>query len=328
MKKIISMLLSLAFAVGVFAVSVSAEGLTINGITNSDSSSSVNSNESSYSSGTVLSENSSQSSNSADTYENSGSVSNAVNSDAISGNSSNETHSDESSYDNNTEDEPDKETESTIDSFEQNINHNSDFTKKANRIKTSQSVIQILLFIFFPFGIYNAVTTSRLSHTSMKKKELPERRQTANTITTPTAEKKTYVVPINGRMTVQKAEKLINEWLAENPYIYNCKLKLETENSLISPFIKYKFFITEAVIEYSVADSLQACQYGLAFIYKYRFFGPIGYNEKKHVAEWQANNTDCQIISSRGGHIQHLHNGGLAWAQYYNYIFFKKRFDK
>lgn len=326
MKKIISMLLSLAFTVGAFAVSVSAEGLTVNGITNSDSSSLVNSNESSYSSsGTALSENSSQSSNSADTYENSGSVSNAVNSDAISGNSSNETHSDESSYDNNTEDESDKETESTEDIFEQKKNEiQSSMQKTQKRVNLFFAIFPFIFVPILAFGIYNAITTLRFSNTSMKKKILPERHKTVNTITTPTTEKQTYIVPINGRMTAQKAETLINEWLAENPYIYNCKLKLETENSLISPFIKYKFFITEAVIEYSVADTPQPHQYGLAFIYRYRLFGPIGYNEKKHVAEWQANNTDCQIISSRGGHIQHLHNGGLAWAQYYNYIFFKK----
>lgn len=196
---------------------------------------------------------------------------------------------------------------------------------KEDVVKIGFIVVPCILVLFLALGIYNAVTTLHFSNVSMKKKELPERRQTANTITTPTTEKQTYIVPVNGMMEAQKAEALINQWFAENPYVYNCKLKLEAESILGTHFVKHKFFVKRAVIEYCVADTPQPYQYGVAFIYKYRFFGSIGYNNAKQLADWQANNTDCEIISTHfEGRIEHSVNNGLPTAQYYNYVFFKK----
>lgn len=186
------------------------------------------------------------------------------------------------------------------------------------RIKGAIFITPILALI-----IYIIVTTLHLSVTSTKKKELPVQRQTSNTITTVSTNKQTYVVPINGKMTAQKAEALINEWFAENPFICDCRLKLETKASLISPFVKHKFYVKNAIIEYSVADVAQPHQYGMAFIYKFRFFGPIGYSQQKHVAEWQSNNTDCEVLSVQGSRIQHFGQSGF-WSQYYNFVFFKR----
>ncbi len=219
--------------------------------------------------------------------------------------------------------------------------------KRTNIFKV---IFFIMLAIILTVSFYDIVTTFHLSSASMKKKELPSRKQTANTITTPLPDikacpkcgkeygestfcpdcgtskkvKSTYIVPINKKMTAQKFEKLVNEWLAENPYAHNCKIKLDTKASLILPFVNYKFFVKSAVIEYNVADEPQNHQYGLAFIYKFRLFGPIGYSKEKHVAEWQENNPDCTVISTHGGRIQHFDNQGGFWAQYYNYVFFKK----
>lgn len=187
-----------------------------------------------------------------------------------------------------------------------------------HRIKNAIFGTPILVLL-----IYIIATTLHLSVTSTKKKELPVQRQTANTITTATTDKQTYVVPINGKMTAKKFENTVNEWLAENPYVYDCKIKLDTKASLLSPFVGYKFFVKNAVIEYSVADHPLNTQYALAFIYKFRLFGPIGYSKEKHVAEWQANNTDCSVISTHSGRIQHFGSSGF-FAQYYNYVFFKK----
>lgn len=183
--------------------------------------------------------------------------------------------------------------------------------------------IAIIVIPIFALLIYIIATTLHLSVTSTKKKELPVQRQTANTITTVTANKQTYVVPINGKMSAKKFESTINEWFAENPYVCDCKIKLDTKASLLSPFVGYKFFVKNAVIEYSVADRPQNTQYALAFIYKFRLFGPIGYSKEKHVAEWQVNNTDCTVVSAHGGRIQHFGSSGF-FAQYYNYVFFKK----
>lgn len=198
------------------------------------------------------------------------------------------------------------------------------FEKEMQREQVQHRIKIAIIFIpFFALLIYIIATTLHLSVTSTKKKELPVQRQTANTITTATANKQTYVVPINGKMTAQKAETLINEWFAENPFVYDCRLNLETKASLISPFVKHKFYVKNAVIEYSVADVAQPHQYGMAFIYKFRFFGPIGYSQQKHVAEWQSNNADCEVLSAQGSRIQHFGQSGF-WSQYYNFVFFKK----
>lgn len=186
------------------------------------------------------------------------------------------------------------------------------------RIKGALFITPILALV-----IYIIVSALHLSVTSTKKKNLPAVQATANTIASASADRSTFVVPINSRMTAKKFETTVNEWFAENPYVYDCKIKLDTKATLLSPFVGYKFFVKNAVIEYSVADRPQNSQYALAFIYKFRLFGPIGYSKEKHVAEWQANNTDCSVISTHGGRIQHFGSSGF-FAQYYNYVFFKK----
>ena len=214
------------------------------------------------------------------------------------------------------------------DLFEQNKNKIEKEAEEARKEIEAASRRNKILFALIALPIlalltYIIVTALQLSVTSTKKKILPAQKQTANTIVTAPTDRNTYIVPINGKITAHKAETIINEWLAENPFVYDCKLNLETKSSLLSPFVKHKFFVKNAVIEYSVADRPQQHQYGLAFIYKFRFFGPIGYGTENHIAEWQANNTDCQVVSSKGGRIQHFGTSGF-WAQYYNYVFFKK----
>lgn len=189
-----------------------------------------------------------------------------------------------------------------------------------------------------------------LSKTSMSTKKLPVVRETAATIKAPSAimnncpkcgkafdggafcsscgtsskPRGKYIVPINGKITAQKFEVLVNEWLAQNPYIYDCKISLNTKQSLLIPFVSYKFFVKNAVIEYSVAEHPQKRRYGFAFLYKFRLFGPIGYSTEKHVAQWLQKNPDCKVISHTGGRIQHLGSKSGFYAQYYNYVFFEK----
>ena len=221
------------------------------------------------------------------------------------------------------------------------------FEQRHQQRKTIILVIATLVIFLLVF-IFGSII--HLSVTSMQQKSLPEVRHTSNTVTTPMAPRQycmqcgqiygsadfcpkcgsakvvpnTYVVPINGRITAQKLETVVNEWLAENPYAYDCKLNLETKASLLIPFVQCKFFVKRAEIEFSVADKPQNRQYGLAFIYKFRLFGPIGYSTEKHITQWQANNQDCQIVSTHGGRIQHFGTNSGFWAQYYNYVFFKK----
>lgn len=186
--------------------------------------------------------------------------------------------------------------------------------------------ISIIISIFIPilgFAVFIGISMLKLSNSSMKAKILPPKKQTANTVKTVSVNN-IYVLPIDKKITAQKCEELINRWLAENPYAYNCTLKLDTKASLFSPFVNYKFFVKKAVIEYSIANTVQEHQYGMAFIYKFRLFGPIGYNTDKHISQWSENNHDCKILSHHGGRIQHFGTHSGFWAQYYNYLFFKK----
>ena len=225
--------------------------------------------------------------------------------------------------------------------------------RQSDIFESGKFMLMIVLILFVPLlglSLYSIISMLHLSSTSMKYKELPPRVQTAHTVTAPVPDlqfcpkcgkpfgeatfcstcgvskkgKNTYVVPIDKRMTAQKLEQTVNEWLAQNPYIYDCRITLDTKSSLFMPFVGYKFFVKSAVLEYTVADRPQNHRFGLAFIYKFRLFGPLGYNKEKHVGEWNKNNPDSQVISTHGNYIQHLDNKGGFWAQYYNYVFFKR----
>ncbi|MBR6510074.1 MAG: hypothetical protein IKT38_05665 [Clostridia bacterium] len=198
--------------------------------------------------------------------------------------------------------------------------------------------------------LYQIVTIVSLSKKSMGARVLPEIKETERTVRqgmpdktvcpkcqTPFGEgefcatcgiskktKNVYVVPINKRMTAQNFEKYINEWLAENPYACNVKLNVDTHQSLFLPFVKYKFFVKKASIEFDVSNTPSKNQYGFAFLYKFRLFGPIGYSGEKHLAEWKKNNPEAMVVSNRSGRIQHFGSQSGFYAQYYNYVFYKK----
>ena len=167
--------------------------------------------------------------------------------------------------------------------------------------------------------IYALVSALCLSVSSTKTKTLPFVYESPNTVN---AASNRYVFPIRGRMRVQKFEKEFNQWLAENPYITDCKLHLDTRQRLLLPFVACKFVVKHAEITYRVSDTKQP-QHGFAFLYKIRVFGSIGYSSEKLTAQWAENNPDYRIINTHSGHIQHFGRGGF-YAQYYNYMFFKK----
>ncbi|MBQ7302514.1 MAG: hypothetical protein IJW89_02920 [Clostridia bacterium] len=199
------------------------------------------------------------------------------------------------------------------------------------------------------FIVFVTVSTQKLSSQSMKTKELPEMEQTPATMV-PTAaltfcthcgkpfdgksfctqcgaargEKGVYEVPTDGGMRAKDFEEAVNQWLAQNPYVADCRISIKTHNSLISPFVQRKFYVEKATIEYTLSDTPRQHKLGVAFIYKFRMFGPIGYNEKKHVEEWKENNPDCKVISTHGGHLQHFGTRSGFYAQYYNYVLFRK----
>ena len=59
----------------------------------------------------------------------------------------------------------------------------------------------------------------------------------------------------------------------------------------------------------------------LLFVFQIWF---TGFSEKKHVEKWLENNRDCTVVSHQGGRIQHFDSNGGFYAQYYNYVLFKK----
>ncbi len=208
----------------------------------------------------------------------------------------------------------------------------------------------IFFSILLAFVIYTIITMIHLSSVSMKKRELPPVSITPLTAVGNTGNLEkcpkcgrsfsgsqfcpdcgtnaratyTYRFPIDKRITGTKFETAMNEWFAQNPNIEDCKVSLDLHNSLFSPFVYRKFFVKEAIIEFTLSEKPQSKRFGMAFLYKFRPFGPIGYSEAKQVRKWNENNPDCEVISSQGGRIQHFDSDGGIYAQYYNYVLFKK----
>ena len=247
---------------------------------------------------------------------------------------------------NELDDEIDKIREEALKNHRNNMKHSSGF----RRLMATFPLFFVIFFSVLTLVIVEFVNVFSLSKKSMGKKELPAVCETANTVKTarpdrvscpkcgkefndaafctecgtPKKQKNKYVFSIPKKMTAQDFEIVINQWLAENPYIYDCKLNIDTKTSIFSLILQRRFFVKSASIEYHVADKPQQGQYGMAFIYKWRMFGPLGYNTEKHVAEWNKNNPDCKVLKTHGGRIQHWDSNGGIYAQYYNYVFFKK----
>ncbi|MBR2615059.1 MAG: hypothetical protein IKC69_00055, partial [Clostridia bacterium] len=209
----------------------------------------------------------------------------------------------------------------------------------------------IIPLIFIPFlGLVLYLITGyfRFTKKTMATRVLPQRRITQNTVTAPVPPltvcprcgsafgdnpfcagcghpkqvNNIYCVPIDKRVNAPEFEAHLNEWFAQNPYIYDCRIKLETGSFLGSPFLKSKFYVKSAVVEYSVASQPQQHQFGFAFLYKFRMFGKWGYDEKKQIQDWLANNPGCQVISTHSGY--HSHMGDSYYTEHYNYVLYRK----
>jgi len=139
----------------------------------------------------------------------------------------------------------------------------------------------------------------------------------------PKAVRQTWQLPIKGSITAQQAQKQINEFLAQNPYIADCKLDIRYSAILMFPFVQLRFRVKSAQLSFTLAQQPQPWRYGMAFLYKYRLFGSIGYNQQKLVDTWKQNNPRCSVVSHSGSHIQHFSSRGNFEAHFYNYVFFR-----
>lgn len=135
----------------------------------------------------------------------------------------------------------------------------------------------------------------------------------------------TYRVPIKGSITAQTLEKHINQFLAENPYISDCRLNVQYQNILMFPLVQLRFRVKYAELNFTLSDTPNNPQFGMAFLYKYRLFGSINYSTEILAQQWLQNNPDSTLISHNGSHIQHYSSRGNFEAHFYNYILFKKR---
>lgn len=174
---------------------------------------------------------------------------------------------------------------------------------------------------------YMLISALKLSSSSVKQVTLPPVMHTRNTLTSqiPLENQAPTVleIPIHGAQTAQQFIKDLNRWLAENPFITDCRINLTLKTSLISPFVARKFFVRTATVTYRIANQPNSRRYAAAFLYKLRPFGSIGYDNAKLTEEWKDNNPECQILSTYGGHTQHVGKLGI-FAQYYDYVFFTK----
>lgn len=213
-------------------------------------------------------------------------------------------------------------------------------------------VLFIILFaIIFALAIGLVFEKLFFSKLTMGKKTLPQRRVTQNTLREPTKPlaycpecgkafegsnfcahcgsprkaKHRWEFPIKGKMSATDFESILNSWLADNPYVTDLKLHLETDTRLHGLYIPNQFPVKRASIEYRVDSKPQNYQYGLAFTYNCRLLGTLGYSYDKHIAKWNKNNADCSVISTHGtGRIQHWSNQGDCHAEYHSFILFKK----
>ena len=209
----------------------------------------------------------------------------------------------------------------------------------------------IIFGLIFTSAIVYLVGLIVFSIISMGNKTLPERKVTINTLRVPSPQlthcpncgnpigngnfcsicgtsrnhKEHLQLTTKGYMSARKFEKVLNEWLAENPYVTDVKLNLESNAFIFSPIVTHRIFVKNAVIEYRVDNKPQNHQYGMAFAYNCRVFGSIGYSYKKHIAKWNKHNADCTIVSTHGtGRVQHWSNQGDIHAEYFSFILFKK----
>lgn len=207
----------------------------------------------------------------------------------------------------------------------------------------------IIIFIL-SLALYIFATTMYLSVTSTGPKQLPAMQITSATrraagaqvkfcpkcgasfdghpfcsaCGAPAQLRQTYRLPITGSITAQKAEKLVNDFLAQNPYIAECSMKLSYNSILMFPFVQLRFRVKAVELSYTLAEKPQPHRFGMAFLYKYRLFGSIGYSNAKLAKQWADNNRDCTVLSHTGSHIQHFSTRGNFEAHYYSYVFFKK----
>lgn len=174
---------------------------------------------------------------------------------------------------------------------------------------------------------YALISALRLSASSVKRVVLPPVMHTRNTLTSqiPLGNQAPTVleIPIHGAQTAQQFIKDLNRWLAENPFITDCRINLTLKTSLISPFVARKFFVRTATVTYRIANQPNPRRYAAAFLYKLRPFGSVGYDNARLTEEWKDNNPECQILSTYGGHTQRVGKLGI-FAQYYDYVFFTK----
>ena len=221
--------------------------------------------------------------------------------------------------------------------------------RQMDAVEIGEMIFSVFFVTLLALAVYLLVSMFHWSRTTMGKKELPpvatapiapapaaqhavcpkcgrtfEGGNFCETCGTAKVARHTYTLPIEGKITAFRCEELVNRWFAEHPYATDCTIKLETKQSLIIPFISRKFWVKNAVISYRVAEQPQPRQYGLAFLYKFRVFGPIGYSGQKQVSQWLESNPGCRVVSTHGGRIQHWDNKGGIYAQYYNYVLFSK----
>ena len=212
-------------------------------------------------------------------------------------------------------------------------------------------MVYVVIFIIFALAFWYFGEKLFFSSLAMGNKILPQRKITSETKVVPSSNsaycphcgkpfsdgdfcsvcgtskvrKERLELSTNGRMSATKFEKALNNWLAENPYVTDVKLNMETGTSFISFMTHNRICVRDAVIEYRVDSKPQNYQYGVAFAYNCRMFGSLGYSYKKHIEKWSRNNADCAIVSTHGsGRIQHWSNNGDFHAEYYSFILFKK----
>lgn len=118
---------------------------------------------------------------------------------------------------------------------------------------------------------------------------------------------------MNGRIKAVEVAKYLNNWLAENPYLYDIKLDCRT-HFLINDFDRVgQVSVSDVSLSYCVAQQEQPEQYGVVYLYSYRatmnFRQVMNVTCAALVGQWQMLHQDVDVVDWSGGKTNCMENG-------------------
>lgn len=134
---------------------------------------------------------------------------------------------------------------------------------------------------------------------------------------------KTFTLPKKYMRAPDVAEYL-NDWLAQNPYIYDIRFEFDILHFSNDFDRKGSATVRGVELSYRISNKPLNFQYGIAFIYRYiatlNFFNQQKYKGEDLVKEWAEKNPHIKVKTYSGGRTTSTDNS----YQYYQFVTFYK----